>query len=79
MILCSHLIVPQVSESNAVRGLEEKSAKVLRLEASLLRSEQERDSLSEALFQARAEAGKRTRHLRATVQVSRVDKLTSTY
>ena len=60
-----------MSESNAVHSLEEKSAKVMRLEASLLRSEQERDGLTEALFHARAEASKRTRHLRTTVQVGR--------
>ena len=41
----------------------------MRLEASLLRSEQEKDGLTEALFHARADAHKKTGHLRTTVQV----------
>ena len=61
-----------MNESTAVHRAEELSAKVMRLEAALLRIEQERDGLSERLFHSRAEAHKRTKHLRTTVQVSYV-------
>ena len=70
--VATYTINVQVSESTAVHRAEEQSAKVMRLEAVLLRIEQERDGLSERLFHSRAEAHKRTKHLRTTVQVSYV-------
>ena len=59
----------QVSEASATQRAEEKGAKVMRLEVSLLRSEQELERVREALLQARTHAHKRTKHLRTTVQV----------
>ena len=60
-----------MSEASATQRAEEKGAKVMRLEASLLRSDQEVERVREALLQARAQAHKRTKHLRTTVQVRR--------
>ena len=45
------------------------SSQVMRLEASLLRCEQQRDELSSAVFHVRAESQGKIRHLRETVQV----------
>ena len=42
----------------------------MKLEAALLRCEHERDELSTAVFQVRAEAQGKIRQLRCTVQVS---------
>ena len=58
-----------MSEANATQRAEDKGAKVMRLEASLLRSEQELERVREALLQTRTQAHKRTKHLRTTVQV----------
>lgn len=65
-------VVPhvQVSEVEANRQAEELRSKVMRLEASLLRSDQDRDQLKESLFVARSETHKRTHQLRSTIQVS---------
>ena len=62
-----------MSEANASQSAGEKGAKVMRLEASLLRSEQELERVKETLLQARAQAHKRTKHLRTTVQVRRIN------
>ncbi len=43
---------------------------ILKLEANLLRAEQQRSLESEAVFQCRAEAASKVKHLRATIQVS---------
>ena len=45
------------------------SSQVMRLEASLLRCEHQRDELSSAVFHVRAESQGRIRHLRETIQV----------
>ena len=66
---CTRAIHSQVSEASTTQRAEEKGAKVMRLEASLLRSEQELERVREALLQARTHAHKRTKHLRTTVQV----------
>ena len=60
-----------MSEASAAQRAEEKGAKVMRLQASLLRSEQELERVREALLHARTQAHKRTKHLRTTVQVRR--------
>ena len=60
-----------MSEASAAQRAEEKGSKVMQLEASLLRSEQELERVREALLQARTQAHKRTKHLRTTVQVRR--------
>ena len=50
-------------------GYSPSSSQVMRLEASLLRCEQQRDELSSAVFHVRAESQGKIRHLRETVQV----------
>ena len=46
-----------------------RSFQVMRLEASLLRCEHQRDELSSAVFHVRAESQGKIRHLRETIQV----------
>ena len=43
---------------------------ILKLEVNLLQAEQQRLRESEAVFQCRAEAASRVKHLRATIQVN---------
>ena len=45
------------------------STQLMRLEASLLRCEHQRDELSSAVFHVRAESQGKIRHLRETIQV----------
>ena len=65
------IVALQVSESRAVKSLEEARHKVSRLEACLLRCEGERDSLSERVTLVRGEGSRKTRQLRSTIQALR--------
>ena len=65
------IVALQVSESRAVKSLEEARHKVSRLEACLLKCEGERDSLSERVTLVRGEGSRKTRQLRSTIQALR--------
>lgn len=62
------LVALQVSEACALKKCEEINTRVSKLEADLLRCEQQRDVLNETVFRVREESQNRLRNLRCTIQ-----------
>ena len=65
------IVALQVSEAKTMKRFEESSVKVSKLEASLLRCEQQRDALNETVFHVRAESQNKMKHFRASIQALR--------
>ena len=68
-VLHRQMIALQIGGASTTRKLEGANARILSLEASLLKSEQERDGCVEAVSRVRAECHSKVKHLRTVVQV----------
>lgn len=68
-VLHRQMIALQISEASTAKKLECANSRVLALEASLLKCEQQRDGCVEAVSKVRAECHSKVKHLRAVVQV----------
>jgi len=65
-----HIVQLQFSEATAVRHLEAAQKKLTRLEAQLLRREQNMDEKDRTIYHNRLEARNKVHHLKHTIQVS---------
>jgi len=64
-----HIVQLQFSEATAVRQLEFAQKKLTRLEAQLLRYEQNLDEKDQTIYHNRLEARNKVHHLKHTIQV----------
>jgi len=64
-----HIVQLQFSEATAVRQLEAAQKKLTRLEAHLLRTEQNMDEKDRTIYHNRLEARNKVHHLRHAIQV----------
>jgi len=66
-----HIVQLQFSEATAVRQLDSTQKKLTRLEAQLLRCEQNMDEKDRTIYHNRLEARNKVHHLKHTIQVRR--------
>ncbi|KAI4894866.1 hypothetical protein NFI96_019180 [Prochilodus magdalenae] len=66
--LHQHIVALQLSETAAISKLEASTTRVQKLEAQMLRAEQQLDAQQQALWHTRQEGRQRARHLRHALQ-----------
>ncbi|XP_071943126.1 centrosomal protein of 290 kDa-like [Antedon mediterranea] len=63
-----HIVALQVSEGTAVRKLESSVSKIRKMEAHLLRLEQQLDEKEQSLYHTKVDARNKSKHLKRTIQ-----------